>query len=146
MSTPEERLRQKAKEVDARRTARERQEQEDEAHRSASQQDRARRASAEADVWLKRLEQMIAATQKRIPRKMDYDLGRDITGFHLQVGTAEVRLELDDNGWQITRARGCHPTIGNPTSPEMRDRILEQMVEGALEDLVEGRIEPSPER
>lgn len=148
MGTPEERLRQKAQALQARRQMRERQQQVSESQRRADLQERSRAASAEAQAWLGRAREMIAATQMRVPLQMNHDLPGDDPGFELAIGTATFRAVLQPDGWHVVRVspRDLHTTSGLPTDLSgMRETVLERMVEQGLEDLDEGRMPPAPE-
>lgn len=147
MSTPEDRLRQKAEQLRGEREQRERQDQEQSARDRADLQRRAQEASNEAQTWLKRAEELANATKVRIPIHLDFDLDEG-PGFELRIGTAVIRAVLEPEGWRVTRFSPAE--IGHVQSlpadlPSRRDVVVEQMVEQGLHDVMEGRVRPAPE-
>ncbi len=146
MSTPEERLRQRAERLEADRVHAQQRGQENEAEARAALYKRQQQAATEAQVWLKRLDELVKATQRRVPSSLKRDIGEG-PGFELTVGTARFRAVLEPGGWRVVQAtHSIHPQTGlDPDISAIREQVLERMVNQGLDDLYEGRVRPSPE-
>lgn len=145
MSTPEDRLRQRAAELEAMRAASERREEEERGRQRGEAQQLAREAAEEVEAWRQRLDELITATRKRVPWKVNRNSGE--ASFHVQVGTASIRLDRRSDGWHVTQVtHELYPSTGLPTNPaSIREQVLERMVNIGLEDLYAGRVRPSPD-
>jgi hypothetical protein len=100
----------------------------------------------ERQAWLARTEQLVTATRKRVPFSVrTTDEG---AGFEVTVGTAEIQIVLDSEGWRVARVSppDLRPVTGMHIADLAvdRDQILERMVNQGLHDLYEGRVPPGP--
>jgi hypothetical protein len=144
MSTPEDRLREKAQELLAQKEARQKQEAEERARRQAELARRVQLARDEARAWLNRLQELIKITRLAIPHLMDDHLNEG-PGFELRVGTAVFRAILDEQGWRVVQLNPPDLFQGDVSPDDLsavRDLVLERMVEVGMKDLIDGKVPP----
>jgi hypothetical protein len=148
VSTPEERLKQEADRLKARKAQQEREKQEEAARAEKDLQQRAARARVEQKLWRNRVEQLVQATGQQVPFSVDET--HEGAGFDVTVGTARIRMLLATEGWRVVDSS---PTTIGPSSAlplldlaRVRDQTLEDMVQQGLRDLSEGRVSPGPRR
>lgn len=152
MSTPEERLRQKAEGLAREIEERERLKQEEEARRRASLAGRAQRTSTMGRKFHRRAQQLRDATERRVFIGFDYERRESmpVQGFDLRMGRLYgLRAYMDDDGWhvRVQDAGGVTEQVYK-TDEEfeaMLDPLLEGLIGAALEALMKGKDQPAPE-
>ncbi len=143
MSTPEEKLRQLAAQLEAEREAQAKRDKEQASQTRQSLTERVDVARQEALDWRDRAEALVTATGKRIPFAMK--VSRADPGFEITVGASTIGFDLRLDGWHVVKSvpPDLHPKGNLPTdAPQIRDDLLHRMVEQGLRDLYAGKITP----
>lgn len=146
MSTPEEKLRQLAAQLEAEREAKARRDQEQASQTRDSLAHRVDIARQEALAWRDRAGALVAATGKRI--RFSMKVSRADPGFEIVVGAAAIGFDLRLDGWHVVKSvpPDLHPKGTLPAdAPQLRDELLHRMVEQGLRDLYAGKIRADPD-
>ncbi len=145
MSTPEERLKQLADQLEAQHGIQQQKDQEKAAKARDEQRQTEQEVRKEAQGWLDRAESLVRTTGKRVPVFLTHT--SEEPGFELRVGTARVRAVRRAAGWHIvqTKPEDLHIKSGLPVGDmaRLRERLVELMVQQGLSDLYEGTVQPA---